>query len=173
MSKKILIAYASHTGTATGVAEFIGKSLADEGHVVDIIPVHDVKDMAPYQVIVVGSAIQAAKLLPEAMEFLENHKIELNTKLFAVYLVCMTLAMKKAEKYRHFVSGWLEPVRMIAKPVSEGLFSGKLDISKVPNRSDRIKFRLSVLMGIWKEGDNRDWNAIGEWVSDLKGKIQL
>ena len=52
-------------------------------------------------------------------------------------------------------------------PVSEGLFGGMLDISKIPSGSDRLKFRLSVLFGAWKEGDHRDWNAIRLWADSL------
>jgi hypothetical protein len=57
------------------------------------------------------------------------------------------------------VQGWLAPVRALVPPVSEGLFAGILDISRVPTLSDRIKFRISVWMGVWKAGDNRDWDA--------------
>jgi hypothetical protein len=31
-----------------------------------------------------------------------------------------------------------------------------------------MKFRLSVLFGVWKEGDHRDWNAINNWALELK-----
>ena len=59
----------------------------------------------------------------------------------------MTLAMKNAEQYRDFVKDFLQPVRSLVKPVSEGLFAGALDISKVPSASVRFKFRLSVPLG--------------------------
>jgi hypothetical protein len=52
--------------------------------------------------------------------------------------------------------------------VSRGLFAGGLDIRKVPTLKDRIGFRLSVLFGVWKEGDQRDWNAIRKWATELK-----
>ena len=65
------------------------------------------------------------------------------------------------------VAGWMEPVRSLVRPVSEGLFAGALDIRKVPSASDRFKFRLSVLFGVWTEGDHRDWNAIREWTVNL------
>jgi hypothetical protein len=42
---------------------------------------------------------------------------------------------------------------------SEGLFAGALDIRKIPSFGDRLKFRISVLLGVWSEGDHRDWNA--------------
>ena len=62
---------------------------------------------------------------------------------------------------------FLTPVRLLVKPVSEGLFAGVLDIKKVPTASDRFKFRLSVLFGVWTEGDHRDWNAIRAWAAGL------
>ncbi len=52
-------------------------------------------------------------------------------------------------------------------PLSEGLFAGVLDIEKIPSFSDRFKFRLSVIFGVWKEGDHRDWQAIQEWATSL------
>ena len=58
-------------------------------------------------------------------------------------------------------------MRALVKPVSEGLFAGSLEIAKIPSFSDRLKFRLSVLFGAWKEGDHRDWNAIRAWAESL------
>ena len=72
-----------------------------------------------------------------------------------------------AQNYRQAVADWVKPVRDLVKPVSEGLFAGVLDISKVPSFSDRLKFRISVLSGVWSEGDHRDWNAIRLWAESL------
>lgn len=80
----------------------------------------------------------------------------------------MTLAMKNAEQYRGFVSDFLQPVRALVRPVSEGLFAGGLDIRKIPSASERFKFRLSVLFGAWKEGDHRNWDAIRAWAESLR-----
>jgi menaquinone-dependent protoporphyrinogen IX oxidase len=97
----------------------------------------------------------------------ETHQAALRQKHCAIFLVCMTLAMPGAEKYRQYVATWLEPVRALVRPVSEGLFAGALDISKIPSFADRLKFRLSVLAGVWSEGDHRDWEAIRAWTSSL------
>ncbi len=49
-----------------------------------------------------------------------------------------------------------------------GATAGVADaIGKIPSFSDRLKFRLSVLFGVWKEGDHRDWNAIRTWAESL------
>jgi hypothetical protein len=48
------------------------------------------------------------------------------------------------------------------------LFAGALDIPKLPSASDRFKFRISVLLGVWSQGDHRDWDAIHGWAGSLR-----
>jgi len=167
MPHKILVTYASRTGSTLGVAEAIGKTLAESGAQVDVLPMQAVHDLSPYKAVVAGSAIQNKQWLPEAVQFIQANRVALSAKPFAAFLVCMTLAMKHADQYRGFVSDFLAPVRQVVNPVSEGFFAGVLDIKKVPSAGDRFKFRLSVLFGVWKEGDHRDWNAIQTWAAGL------
>lgn len=131
----------------------------------------NVTDVTIYKAVIAGSAIQAGKWLPEAMDFIQTHKSDLKQRPFAAFLVCMTLAMPKGESYRDTVSGWLKPVRDIVTPVSEGLFAGILDIKKIPSFGDRLKFRISVMFGVWKEGDHRDWDKVQTWAKNLKAVI--
>jgi menaquinone-dependent protoporphyrinogen oxidase len=167
VNHKILVTYASRFGSTAGVAEVIGKTLAENGMGVDVVPMREVKDLSQYQAVVAGSAINGGVWLAEAMQFMQTHRAELAQKQFATFLVCMTLTMRNADQYRSHVAHWLAPVRALVSPVSEGLFAGALDISKIPSFSDRLKFRLSVLFGVWKEGDHRDWNAIRAWAEGL------
>ena len=168
MSNKILVAYASRAGATAGVAEAIGKTLVERGMTVDVRPMQEVKDLAPYQAVVAGSAIQGKRWLPEAMQFMQTYQSALAQRPFAAFLVCMTLAMPNGDNYRQNVADWLAPVRALVKPVNEGLFAGVLDIGKIPSFGDRLKFRLSVIFGVWSEGDHRDWNAIRAWADSLR-----
>ena len=171
MPNKILVTYATCTGSTVGVAEAIGKSLAEGGAQVDVLPMQAVRELGSYQAVVAGSAIHGNQWLPEAVQFVQEHQAELRSKPFASFLVCMTLAMRNGEKYRPFVADYMAPVRRLVQPVSQGLFAGALDIRKVPTASDRFKFRLSVLFGVWKEGDHRDWDAIRVWAESLRPQL--
>ena len=171
MTNKILVTYATCTGSTVGVAEAIGKSLTEGGAQVDVLPMQAVKDLTSYQAVVAGSAIHANQWLPEAVQFVQVHQAELRRIPFATFLVCMTLAMRNGEAYRPFVAEYMAPVRRLVQPVSQGLFAGALDIRKVPSAGDRFKFRLSVLFGVWKEGDHRDWNAIQTWAESLRLRL--
>jgi menaquinone-dependent protoporphyrinogen oxidase len=167
MTQKILVTYASRTGSTVGVAETIGKTLGKNGAQVDVLPMQEVKDITLYEAVVAGSAIQNQQWLPEAMQFMQTNRATLKQKPFAMFSVCMTLAMRNGEDYRPQVAAWLAPVRALVPPVSEGLFAGVLDISKIPAFGDRLKFRISVASGVWSEGDHRDWNAITAWANEL------
>ena len=166
MNDKILVTYACRNGCIAGVADGIGKILTESGAQVDVLPMQDVKDLAPYRAVVAGSAIQSAQWLPEAIQFVQVYRADLACKPFAVFLVCLTLAIKNGI-YREQVATWLDPVCALVRPVCTGLFAGVLDIDKVPSFGDRLKFRLSVKMGVWAEGDHRDWNAIRTWAESL------
>lgn len=171
MSNKILVTYATCTGSTVGVAEAIGATLSEGGLTVDVLPMKEVKDLTSYRAVVAGSAIQNKLWLPEAVDFIRANRAELSRKPFATFLVCMTLAMKNGENYRPVVAEFLAPVRALVRPVSEGLFAGRLDISKVPTLKDRVLFRLSVLFGVWTEGDHRNWKAIRDWAENLAPRL--
>lgn len=168
MSNTILVTYASRNGSTIGVANFIAKTLSENGEQVEVLPMKEVSDISSYQAVIAGSAIQAGQWLPEAIDFVKKHQRTLSQKPFATFLVCMTLAMPKADKYKEFVASWLNPVRSLVKPLSEGCFAGALDIKNLHSFSDRLKFRLSVIFGVWKEGDHRNWEAIKAWTNNLR-----
>ena len=148
-SPRILVTYASRAGSTAGVAEFIGETLREAGSLVDIKPMAGVEDLTPYSAVVAGSAIQSKQWLPEAMDFLQANQAALQKMPVAVFLVCMTLAMSDADRYRNEAASFLDPVRAIITPVSEGMFAGALDISTVPHFRARLGFRLSVLFVFW------------------------
>jgi menaquinone-dependent protoporphyrinogen oxidase len=168
MTNRILVTYASRTGSTAEVAHAIGKTLSEEGAAVDVIAMNEVKDLSPYRAVVAGSAIRGSRWLPEAVEFLQKHRAALAEKRFAMFTVCITMAMKNAETYRAAVMNWIAPVRALVRPLSEGLCAGRLDFDRMPFNKDTLLFRVSVALGLFPRGDHRDWNAIRAWAESLK-----
>jgi menaquinone-dependent protoporphyrinogen oxidase len=128
----------------------------------------EVRDLVAYRAVVAGSAIRGGKWLPEAMQFMRTHQAALAQKPFAAFMVCITLAMPSGEKYRAGLADWLKPVRALVKPVSEGLFAGALDLRKVPLTFNTLLMRAAVAVGIFPQGDHRDWNAIRAWAESTR-----
>lgn len=165
-TKKVLVTYATCTGSTVGVAEAIARRLGEAGLSVDVLPMKDAVNLSGYDAVVAGSAVHGNQWLPEAVQFVETNRAVLSAKPFAAFLVCMTLAIKNGE-YAEHVKEYLAPIRALVPTISEGCFTGILDIKKVPTAHQRWKFRLSVLFGVWKTGDHRDWAAINAWGDEL------
>jgi len=172
--RKILVTYASRSGSTAGIAEAIGHTLTELGHAVDVRPMTEVHDTSDYVAIVAGSAVRQEKWLPEAVNFMETHQHDLRQKPVATFLVCMALATDDPDRYNKGLasaSTWMQPVRELVQPVSEGMFAGVLDISKVRELPFRIVMRGLVLLGFWSEGDYRDWDKIEQWAITLPKQL--
>jgi menaquinone-dependent protoporphyrinogen oxidase len=176
MTQRVLVTYATRTGSTVGVAEAIGRAIAERHGVVEVCPMQAVTDLSAYDVIVAGSAIQGKAWLPEAMQWVSSHQADLRTKPFAAFLVCLTLAMKspsQVEKARPMVAEWMAPVRSLVPPLAEGCFPGVLNLSRIPSWKDRMGFQISVWSGVWNEGDHRDWAAIQAWAAALTDRLEV
>ncbi len=174
MTAKILVAYASRGGSTAEIAQAIGATLRTQAHAVDVLPMQDVHDISAYEAVIAGSAIHKQKWLPEALDFMQRHQHQLQEKPFAAFLVCLALALNGEQgrtKGRVAAASWLEPVRAMVKPVSEGLFAGVLDLRKVRNPVMKILGWLGILIGIWSAGDHRDWDAIHAWAESLPAEL--
>ncbi|HYF62974.1 MAG TPA: flavodoxin domain-containing protein [Herpetosiphonaceae bacterium] len=170
----ILVAYASRGGSTAGVAAEIGRRLTERGLAVEVLPMAEVGDIAGYRAVIAGSAIRRERWLPEGMDFMRRHQAELAGKPFAAFLVCLALAAReprRRERARQTAAGWLEPVRSLAGPVSEGLFAGVLDVQAIPEPGWRLLGRLVAGLRIVPEGDHRDWAAIRGWADALPARL--
>ena len=171
MPDKILVTYASRTGSTAGIAEAIGAVLTENGEQVEVLPMEAVNDLTPYRAVVAGSAIRGGQWLPEAMEFVQRHQRTLQRIPFAPFLVCITMSME-SDKARDHVQSWLQPVRKLVRPVAEGYFAGILNPALLPKLSfSTLGLRIALALGIWKPGDHRDWITIRAWAKGLPAKF--
>jgi len=166
--KRVLVAYASRSGTTGGVAEAIGRTLCDEGFEVDTRLAKHVEDVSPYCAVVLGSAIQRASWLPDAMKFAGRNREVLSRVPVAYFLTCMTLHQETAET-RKTARSFMEPVLGAVpevRPVDSGLFAGVLDYSRLGALMRMLVKSRMEAKGI-PEGDFRNWKAITSWAKGL------
>lgn len=172
MNSSILVTYATRAGSTAGIAAEIAKMLCQAGFSTDLYPMQAVIDLAPYRVVIAGSAIQGGAWLPEAMTFFAANRSALRLRKVATFLVCMMLAGDESTAERQaYIDHWMAPVRTIVTPLYEGAFAGALDLAKIQCWRDRIGMRLSLMFAPWGEGDYRDWDAIDSWTAELIARL--
>lgn len=161
MNPRVLIAYASKAGSTAETAVRMGETLSRRGCSVDVRPVSKVTDLASYQAVVLGSTIRIGSLLPEMMTFVKNNQAALQQKPLSLFIMCMTLE-KDNEETRKTVSAYLEPVRALVQPASEGLFAGTM----IPGKLSLIE-RLMMKAMKTPVGDFRQWDQINSWTESI------
>jgi len=159
--RRVLVAYATWAGSTAGVAERIAEVINRSGLAAEAKRAREVKDTAAYDAVVLGTAVHAGKLHPDALKFLDRNKAALEAKPLAAFVVC--LAMKDGdEKGRATAATYLDPLRLRVKPVSEGLFAGAY-------APEKLGFVVRQIMRMIKAppGDFRKWDEIEAWAVSL------
>lgn len=161
MDQKVLIAYASRTGSTQEVARVIAEELSGRGFAVDVRMASNVSSLEAYNAVLVGSAVRFGGWLPEAVKFVQQNQAALNclpAAFFAVHL----MNLGEDEASRRGRMAYLDPVRKLVMPEAEAFFSGVGDLSKVSFLEKMIAKMVKS-----PEGDFRDWSKIRAWAQQI------
>jgi len=173
-NQNILVVYASDFGSTAGVAEAIGEELDQLGANVNVKDIKSVEQLENYDAVIVGSAIQYDRWMPDARQFVTTNQEFLNQVPVAYFFTCLTLSVndegtrQQANKY----SDKIKALTPIVNPVSIGQFAGAVNFSKLPFILRQLFKLLSLITGV-KEGDYRDWDAIRTWAKNVHTKMNL
>jgi len=74
MVARVLVAYASKMGSNAEIAEAIAGVLRDAGLEAEVLPARDLRDLTPYDAVVLGSALYAAHWQRDANRFVTRNR---------------------------------------------------------------------------------------------------
>lgn len=163
MNKRVLIAYATRTGSTVQVAAAIGETLGARGYAVDVKPIKENPSTSGYDAVIVGSAVNGAQWLPEAVEFVSNNRQALGQTPVALFCVhIMNLGSDEKSKANRLA--YLNKVRALVKPVDEAFFAG---MGMNPEKESGFTRWVYRTFKIGPEGDCRDWTQIRAWAEKV------
>ncbi len=195
--KKILVAYATMTGSTAEVARAVGEELTGRGLQVDVLPLNQVAGLQGYSAVVVGGPMIMG-WHRAALKFVRQHRTEFQRLPLAVFVTAMSLTQagesgvggvpvaidenlpKPPEKPGHLnfreryamPSNYLRPILSAsrpAKPVSIGVFGGRLEYGRL--KWWAVLFAMLVIRA--PAGERRNWPAIRAWAAGLPAAFDL
>lgn len=163
MSEKVLVAYASKTGMTEGVAAAVGETLRSRGFEVDVRPMGQVSSLASYQRVVLGSAVNGANWMPEALSFVRTNQQALNSKPLAVFSV-HGMNMNDNPRHEQNRRAYLKEVRPLLNAQEEGYFVGQ---GVDPKTAPAFLVWICRTFKFISVGDCRDWVKIRAWAEKI------
>lgn len=189
--QRILVAYATESGSTAEVAEAIGEEIEGESVGVEVLRLENVTSLAGYDAVVIGAPMIMG-WHRSAITFVEKHRQALEDTPLALFATAMSLtstgetavdgvplwldqSLAKPprnpqrptfrENYAS-ISRYASPMLRAAgpnKPVSVAFFGGRLDYTRL-----KLLPRLFVMLAIQAQpGDLRNWQAIRSWARSL------
>jgi menaquinone-dependent protoporphyrinogen oxidase len=187
---KILVTYATHSGSTAEVARVVMEEIQKSGAQVELRPVNEAGELASYSAVVLGAPMILG-WHRSALRFLRRNRAVLAKKPLAVFVTCMSLTvtgetnvrgvpvvvdenlpkppmtadrLSFKERYSR-VSNYLRPIldACQVKPVSAAVFGGQLNYSHM--KWWEMIFVVLILQA--KAGDRRNWNTIRGWGGSL------
>jgi menaquinone-dependent protoporphyrinogen oxidase len=159
---RLLIAVSSKHGSTREIADTIGETLSQAGVEVEVADANDVRTVAPYDAVVVGSAVHWGRWMGPARDLVSSSADALRAR--PVWL---------------FSSGPLGQGIVDPADAAEGAkllgLVGARDHRVFPGKADKqeLGFIERRIVSMVKEpwGDHRDWPAIREWAASIAKEL--
>ncbi len=167
MASKILVAFLSRYGATAEVARAVADELIGCGLDVEVKPLREVRDLAPYGGIVLGAPLYFGALPKEAVEFLARQEASLRNVPVAFFaLGPLHPDGQEQHDAQAALDGQLAKLTGL-NPVARTVFGGKFDPATL-SLGHRLVAALSAspLHGL-PATDARDWQAIRAWAVGL------
>lgn len=163
MGEKVLLAYATRSGSTAEIAEKIKDVLVLRGLAVDLKPVSGVDSLDQYRAVILGSAVYYGRWRKEAVKFLTDRENVLKEK--AVWFFSSGPAGEGDPV--ELLDGWTFPplqqeIADRIQPRGITVFHGVMDASRLNIFERWLLKRMDAPMG-----DFRDWDLVTSWAEEI------
>ncbi len=169
MDRNILVTYASKYGATAEIAVKVSEVLRQAGLQVDLSPVNEVRNLASYQAVILGSAVYIGKWPKEAEKFLQTHEKTLGERPIWIFASGPTgegdpVALVEGQR----LPASLQPIVNRIHPRDTAVFHGHINPEKL-NGVEKFAIKSLVKKPF---GDYRDWDAINAWAGAIAGELR-
>ena len=164
---KILVAYATRHGATAGIAERVAAALTAAGQSAEARPVEDVKDIEPYDVVVLGGAAYMFHWLKPAVTFARRHRKQLAAR--PVWLFSSGPVGKPSGRLARQMR--TDPVELPLLRDATGFREHKIFPGKLVPKTLPFAQRASLLVFRGLAGDFRDWTEVRQWADSIAGQL--
>jgi menaquinone-dependent protoporphyrinogen oxidase len=173
---RVLVAYATRHGATAGIAERIAAALTRAGLSAEARPVEDVRDIEPYDAVVLGGAAYMFHWLKPAVTFCRRHGTQLAAR--PVWLFSSgPLGTDRVEKDGNNVLETCRPkefdeLTKLLHPRGEQVFFGAYNPDAPPiGLGERFVHHLPAAREALSAGDFREWPAIEAWAAQIAAEL--
>ncbi len=193
---KILVTYATLSGTTAEVAQAVGEEITKAGVPVDVLPIAQVRSLEGYDGVVVGGPMIAG-WHRNALGFLRKHRKALSGKPVAIFATAMSLTtpsvtaldgvplciddslpkpparpgrLSLRERYtqvQNYARPMLGALRP-AKPVGIAFVGGRLEYGRLPWWA--VVFAMLIIQA--PAGNKHNWPFIRQWAAGLPAAFE-
>lgn len=165
---RVLVAYASKHGATAEIAEAVADELRRAGHEVDLRLARDVTGMAPYDAVIIGSAVYRRRWLPDARRLLSDQLTELAERPFWIF--------SSGDVGENPDDDWVEPSRVLALAEQAQVRGHAVFGGRLPVKPANLLERLMVRNTPERFRDRRDFAEIRAWAAvverELSGRVR-
>jgi menaquinone-dependent protoporphyrinogen oxidase len=168
MAKKVLVVYATKSGSTREVAEFMVKVLKEKGVEADLNEMKKVKSVKEYDAFVLGAPMYMFRIIGDAHSFLKKFRKFIEKTPSAFF--SLGPIEDKEEDWKNIRGNFDKELAKYPwfQPVEKEVFGGRFEVSRLV-----FPYTLIPAKDQLPQGDLRDWNKIRSWAESLPVKFSL
>jgi menaquinone-dependent protoporphyrinogen oxidase len=172
----VLVVYATRHGSTRGIAERIAQRLGAAGLQVETHPVEEVRDVRPYDAVVLGCALYMFRWLKEGTAFARRNRAALASRPLWLFSSGPTGDDRVNKEGRDVleVSGpkEIDQLRATLHPRDHRVFFGAWDKSYKPiGFAEKFVNLMPAARDAIPSGDWRDWPLIEAWADEIAAEL--